>query len=153
MLGYIISKSGGINVKEHKIQSFDVLHKTDLNIYVIKNGEVLYKNDIIFNASCDGHVQVLEWFKRSGYKFKYNKNAINGALYFGYVQVLEWYKRSGYKLKYDRWGLHYVKKFIILNFLFESINPKKVIKWMKHKNINILRLKTKKRYFKGYEKN
>ena len=39
MLGYIISDKEKINVKEHEIKSFDILHKTDLNIYVIENNK------------------------------------------------------------------------------------------------------------------
>jgi hypothetical protein len=43
MLGYIISDKQKINVKEHEIFSFDILHKTDLNIFVIKNNKVCIK--------------------------------------------------------------------------------------------------------------
>ena len=211
MLGYIISKNENINIIEHEIQSFDILRKTHLNIFINKNRRVLYKNNIVKNASIYGHVQVLEWFKRSGYEFKYDEYAINWASNNGYVQVLEWFKHSGYefkynkkainyasanghvqvlewfkhsghefkydknaiigasydghahvlewfkhseyKFKYDSGAIRWAKKIIILKFFIENIKPKKVIKWSKHKNINILRFKAKKRYFKGYEKN
>ena len=56
MLGYIISDKNEINIENHEIQSFDILHKTNLNIFVIKNNEVLYKNDIINNAYYYGHI-------------------------------------------------------------------------------------------------
>jgi hypothetical protein len=133
MLGYIISDKQKINVEEYEIQSFDILHKTDLNIFVIENNNVVYKNNIvnivdgssfhghiqvlewfkksgyefkydewaIFYASEKGHVQVLEWFKNSGYEFKYNKNAINSASKYGHIQVLEWFKNSDYEFKYN----------------------------------------------------
>ncbi len=77
MLGYIISNRAQppddyyICFKKYKVKSFDILHKTDLNIFVIENNKVLYKNDIINNACRYGHIQVLEWFKNSGYEFKY----------------------------------------------------------------------------------
>ena len=104
MLGYIISDKAYINyinINEYEIQSFDILHKTDLNIFVIKNNEVLYKNSIIVNASIYGHIEVLEWFKNSNYKFKYNKNSIIWASKEGHIKVLEWFKNSGYKFKYN----------------------------------------------------
>ena len=100
MLGYIISDKSEINVEKYKIQSFDILHKTDLNIFVVMNNKVLYKNNIIRDASAFGNIQVLEWFKNSGYEFKYDKNAINYASYNGHVQVLEWFKNSDYEFKY-----------------------------------------------------
>jgi hypothetical protein len=47
MLGYIISDKENICIDEHEIFSFDILHKTDLNIFVIENNKVLYKNNYI----------------------------------------------------------------------------------------------------------
>ena len=101
MMGYIISDKNEINVENYEIKSFDILHKTDLNIFVIKNNKVLYKNNIIKNASMHGHFQVLEWFKKSGYEFKYDEWAIFYASEKGHVQVLEWFKNSGYEFKYN----------------------------------------------------
>ena len=113
-MGYIISDKLEINIEEHEIQPFDILHKTNLNflhktnllnIYVIENNNILYSNDIINNASIFGHVQVLEWVKNCGYKFKYVYSAINYASENGQIQVLEWFKNSGYKFKYDEWTI------------------------------------------------
>jgi hypothetical protein len=102
MLGYIISDKHEINVENYEIKSFDILHKTDLNIFVIKNNKVLYINNIINNACKHGNIQVLEWFKNSGYEFKYDENAIDCASQNGNVEVLEWFKNSGYEFKYDK---------------------------------------------------
>jgi hypothetical protein len=55
--------------------------------------------DIIYNASFNGHVHILEWFKNSGYEFKYNVSTISMASHNGHVNVLEWFKNSGYKFK------------------------------------------------------
>ena len=107
MLGYIISDKERINVKEHKIQSFDILHKKDLNIFVIQNNKVFYKNNIINNACKYGHIEVLEWFKNSGYEFNYNEVAIYQASGYGHIQVLEWFKNSGYKFKYNQYAITY----------------------------------------------
>ena len=110
MLGYIISDKDEINVEEHEIKSFDILHKTDLNIFVVMNNKVLYKNNIIRDASAFGNIQILEWFKNSGYEFKYDENAINYASYYGHIQVLEWFKNSGYELKYDKHAINYASE-------------------------------------------
>ena len=128
MLGYIISDKDEINVKEHEIFSFDILHKTNLNIFVIKNNKVLNKNNIINYASFNGHVQVLEWFKNSGYKFKYDKNAI----YFA--------SRNGGHIK-------------VLKFYSNNINIKKLIKWSSNIFIKTIKFKTHNKYLKGYQKN
>ena len=105
MLGYIISDKDKIDVEEYEIFSFNILHKTNLNIFVIENNKVLYKNNIINNACKNGHIQVLEWFKNSGYEFKYDENAIDYASYYGHIQVLEWFKNSGYEFKYDKYTI------------------------------------------------
>jgi hypothetical protein len=102
MLGYIISDKEEINVNEDEIKSFDILHKTDLNIFVVENNEVLYKNDIIFEACLNGHVQVLDWFKKSGYEFKNpDSQIIDEVCSLGYIQILEWLNNNNYKLNYS----------------------------------------------------
>ena len=133
MLGYIISDKNEINVEEHEIFSFDILHKTNLNIYVVKNNQIVYKNYIIENACKYGHIQVLEWFKNSGYEFNFYESQIfDFALQYGNkwfknhgyefkfdcvpsycaavngnTQVLEWFKNSGYKFKYNSLTIGY----------------------------------------------
>ena len=128
MLGYIISDKNEINVKNYEIQSFDILHKTDLNIFVIENNNVLYVNNIIIHASAYGHVQVLEWFKNSGYKFKYKRYAIYCAFRYREVKVLKFYSNN--------------------------INIKKLIIWRNKKIfIKTIKFKTNNKYLKGYQKN
>ena len=181
MLGYIISDKNEINVKKHVIFSFDILHKTDLNIFVIENNKVLYINDIINNTCIYGNIQVLEWFKNSGYEFKYDEWAINNASQNGHIQVLEWFKNSGYEFKYDeeaineasRYGhikvLEWFKNsgyafkynkcifrnnFIkILKFYSINFNIKKLIKWSSNIFIKTIKFKTHNKYLKGYKKN
>jgi hypothetical protein len=111
MSGYIISDKKEINIEDYEIQNFNILRKTNLNIFVIENNKVLYKNYIINNASLYGHVQVLEWFKNSGYEFNYGKETISNASKNGHVEVLEWFKHSGYEFKYDHWAINYTSEF------------------------------------------
>ena len=107
----------------------------------------------IIYASKNGHVQVLEWFKNSGYEFKYNKDAIMWASRNGHIEFLEWFKNSDYEFKYDIMAIN--TKFIkILKFFGYYINIKKLIKWS---NLNVFiettKFKTKNNYIKGYNKN
>ena len=40
----------------------------------------------------NGHVQILEWFKNSNYKFKYYKNAITCASKVKNIKILKWFE-------------------------------------------------------------
>jgi hypothetical protein len=111
MFGYIISDKEEINVEEYEIQSFDILHRTKLNIFVIENKKILYKNDIVYNASRNEHIEVLEWFKNSGYEFEYYEEVINEASINEHIEVLEWFKNSGYEFKYDIWMINYACQY------------------------------------------
>ena len=155
MLGYIISDKEEINVENYKIKSFDILHKTHLNIFVIKNNKLLYKNNIINYAFLHGHVEVLEWFKNSGYEFKYDEDAIDYASLYGHVQVLEWFKNSGFEFKYNRAAYVFITSFIkILKFYCNNINIKKLIKWSNANPFKkTIKFKTPQKYLKGYQKN
>ena len=157
MLGYVISDKEKINVEEHEIFSFDILHKTDLNIFVIENNEILYKNDIINRASKYGHVQVLEWFKNSGYEFKYDEMAIDNASKNGNIQVLKWFKNSGYEFKYNKWAINDASAYghiKVLKIFSKNINIKKLIKWSKKIIfIKTVKFKSHNKYLKGYQKN
>ena len=158
MLGYIISDKNEINVEEHEIKSFDILHKTDLNIFVIENNKVVYKNDIIMNACKNGNIQVLEWFKNCSYEFKYDEWAINHACKNGNIQVLEWFKNSGYEFKYSEntinqpslkghvqvleWFKNSVYEFKYSRYAIINASLNRYIKVLKFysKNINIKKL-------------
>jgi hypothetical protein len=117
MLGYFTSDKYEINVENYKIQSFNILHKTDLNIHIVKYNRVLYSKNIINNACKYGHEKVLEWFKNSGYEFKYDVDAINFAASNGNVNVLEWFKNSGYEFKYDEVAIYYASSYGYIDIL------------------------------------
>jgi ankyrin repeat protein len=134
MLGYIISSEEKINVKENEIQSFDILNKMNLNIFVVENNKVLYKNDIIFNASINGHVEILEWFKKSGYEFNLDciECGIKQASRCGHVKILEWFKNSGYEFKYTEHAI-----------CLASLNGHiKVLDWFKNYGFEFKYIKT-----------
>ncbi|KAG0643384.1 hypothetical protein HOY80DRAFT_946153 [Tuber brumale] len=61
-------------------------------------------------ASSFGHLAVLEWWKNSGLTLNY-LHALKGASYRGEVEVLEWWKKSGLRLVYDKEVLVDATKF------------------------------------------
>ncbi len=140
MLGYIISHKYEINVKEHKIISFDILHKTNLNIFVVDNNGVLYINNIVYNASKHGHVKVLEWYK----------NSFIWASLYENIEILKWFKNNNYIFKYDN-NIFMTKNVKIIYFLRETIHLKKIIKYCYP--IKSMKFKTKNNYIKGYNEN
>ena len=83
--------------------------------------------DAIMDASKNGDFKFLEWFKNSGYKFKYDKLAIIDASRNGHIQVLEWFKNY--------------------------CNIKKIIKILGSYHNKTIKFKTKNNYIKGYNKN
>ncbi len=84
----------------------------------------MYKNNIINFASRYGHVKVLEWFKNSGYEFKYYKCVFETMC----IKILKFY------------GYH--------------INIKKLIKWSTLNIFKkTIKFKTNNKYLKGYQKN
>ena len=59
----------------------------------------------IYNASGNGNVNILEWWKNSGLPLKYYSDAMDCASENGHVNVLEWWKNSGLPLKYDEFAI------------------------------------------------
>ncbi len=182
MLGYIIFEKNKINVKDYKIQSFDVLCKTNLNIFVLKDNKILFKNEIIYNSCFFGYSEILEWFKKSGYNFMYKEHDITTASDKNNIEILKWFKNSGYefrynnssaywaswngnlqilnwfgnnyRLKYDIYAIQDCLNLNVLNFWIKNINIKKIIKWnKKNGHYKTLKFKTKNNYIKGYNKN
>jgi hypothetical protein len=182
MSGYIITEDEKIkDIKKYKIESFDVLHKTNLNIFIIRHNEVLYKNDIITNACIYNHIQVLEWYKKSGYEIMNYEKSIYYTSGCGNVKVLKWFKKSNYKIlcyayyleiaclnhkieilkwfkthsdfKYSFQAIYNTQKYNIFKFFLKNIHIKKIIKFSKQSFLKNIKFKTKNNYMKGYNKN
>jgi hypothetical protein len=138
MLGYIISDKEKINVEEHEIKSFDILHKIDLNIFIVKNNEILsltifdydYELGLLFEnnfeniASKYGYVQLLEWFKKSG-NFYQNINCMRIiSCKYGHIQILEF-------LKY--YDIVYCD---LLYYIACKYGQIQILEWFKNNNIS-----------------
>ena len=54
--------------------------------------DYLYENNIIYWASQNGYVDILNWFKNL--EFKYTNWAIDHASQNGYIEILDWFKNS-----------------------------------------------------------
>lgn len=65
-------------------------------------------DDITDIASCYGHIHILNWLKNeSGFPFKCSSSAIKNASENGQIKTLQWWKDTGLKLKYCRRAIDY----------------------------------------------
>jgi len=62
---------------------------------------ILDNDELINQASSNGHIDILNWWKSSNLKLKYGTCAINIASHNGHINVLNWWKSSGLGLKYS----------------------------------------------------
>ena len=129
MLGYIVSPQKYITVKNHTIHNFDVAcHKQKHDyIFIVENGVILYNNSIVFNACKHGHVQVLNWMKKSKIKIGYAMVDISVACEYGHVEILTWFKNNltlPYNINYVR-GASKNKHIDVLNFLISNFSLQK----------------------------
>ena len=77
-----------------------------LKNYYQNNKNIIVNNRLVITAK-NGHIAVLDWFKNSGFKFKYSKSAINYASENGHIAVLDWFKNSDFEFKYDECAINY----------------------------------------------
>lgn len=61
-----------------------------------------YSKDAIDSACGNGHVAVLDWWKRSGLPLEYSEASLDHASAMGHIPVLEWWKHSGLPLRIGR---------------------------------------------------
>ena len=146
IIGYIISEKEEINIEEHEIKSFDILCKTELNIFLVSSIKTLFrKNDVINTFLMYGKedIKILEWYRNSGYEIKYDINAFNWIFIDGYLQILKWLINYGYKLKYSNKSIYFAQMrghIHILEWLNSKkiMNVKKIIKWITYQNFSKL---------------
>ncbi len=62
------------------------------------------------NASKQGLVSLLDWWKQSGLPLKYTNSAMNWASLECQVAVLEWWKQSGLPLKYCDYAMDWASE-------------------------------------------
>ena len=86
--------------KEQQQVLLNIKLYTDIRFISTKESFRTFRTDIITISSKHGSISLLEWFKNSGYEFKYTFYAIDWASRNGHLRVLEWFKNSGYEFKY-----------------------------------------------------
>ena len=73
--------------------------------FLDKASKLKYTHKSIDDASAGGHINVLDWWLRSGFKMKYTSRAIDMASRNGHINVLNWWLRSGLPLHYSERAL------------------------------------------------
>lgn len=177
MLGYITSKNNTTPVVLcHKIKSFKKINK-NLNdyVFIVGNNKILYSNinkgifmnKLLYHICSYGHIQVLEWYKKSGYEFNdYYSDIFEEVIENDHIDVFKWFKKEKLKIFITEWNIDIIlinNKIEILKWLMINYNNKKMINLMgtstiddeynKKKTIKLIKFKKKYKYLKGYDKN
>ena len=68
-----------------------------------KGSKMIFDNQVLVGATKNGHVKVLEWWKRSGLRVEYKTCDVEEALEDGHegargVEVRRWWARNGLNL-------------------------------------------------------
>lgn len=173
MIGYITTKNIYYpDLKDYKIKSFNKLHKNKGDfIFIVEKNKVLYSksniDDIVVGACNYGHVEVLEWYKKSKYNLIFYDYYFEFIVYYTHLKILDWIFNYKYKINYYK-ILNYFREKIsfenykisfenykILKWMFRHLNNKKMITkiYKKVKNIKIFKFKHRNKYIRGYKKN
>ncbi|KAI9317783.1 hypothetical protein DFJ73DRAFT_880348 [Zopfochytrium polystomum] len=65
-----------------------------------------YGSRAIVDASFNGHIKVLHWWKKSGLALEYSTRTLDSASACGRTDLLQWWKDSRLKLEYSKWAMH-----------------------------------------------
>jgi ankyrin repeat protein len=106
-------KKFDLKITREYIIQLDKYGKIDVLISLqekYKNLIASFASEALTIASCNGHVNVLEWWLKSGLKLKYTEHALILASKYGHVNVLDWWFKSGLPLKYDQHALHWASR-------------------------------------------
>ncbi|QTF49633.1 hypothetical protein qu_742 [Acanthamoeba polyphaga mimivirus] len=105
----------GLNITDNKyimdfassLGKIDFLDKT-------RSLKLSYTNKSLDEASINGHISVLNWWKHSGLKLKYTELSIDGASGRGHIDVLNWWLNlaiySKIKFKYTQQAINSASK-------------------------------------------
>jgi hypothetical protein len=100
----------------------------------------------VANAAENGHINILNWFHKSRYEFKYSEYAINYAARNCHINVLEWFHNSKYEFKYSEAAVDWASENGHINVLewfhnsqYEFKYSKDAINWASENgHINVL---------------
>jgi len=88
-------------------------------------------------ASANGHVNVLNWWKKSGFRLIYDHRAIDYASHNGHIKVLDWWLSSGLDFEYKN-ALTLAsnnEQIQVLNWWVDTL-PKRFCNYAKYTNHN-----------------
>jgi len=66
---------------------------------------VIWTKEAMDNASAHGHVNILTWWRDSGWDMRWTTEAMDGASREGQIAVLDWWKDTGLPLKWTHRAL------------------------------------------------
>lgn len=89
----ILRENNYINCGYNTTQAFANNDVNKLNCLKRSNLIDNIDSNIIDDASDRGHLEVLDWWKKSGFKLDYGIHVVNSASSNGHVEVLDWWKK------------------------------------------------------------
>ena len=115
-----IGSSHNIHIDEYMKIASDNCKINVLNLFkTITDNKFSCHKDIILFASSNNHIDVLEWWKKSGKKLIYDCDAMGNASKNRHLVVLDWWLSSGLEPKYDTQPINHAslyKHFDILDW-------------------------------------
>lgn len=100
----------------------------DMLNYLSETTSFDYSHCAIDWASCNGYVNVLDWFRASDYEFLYSEKAIDFACKNGHECILEWFHTSCYDFLCTENAIDYASK----------MGHEFVLEWFKSNEYNIM---------------
>lgn len=78
-----------------------------------KKSELGFKNSYYtIDLACEnGHLKVIEWFLHNGFDLRYTDNAVDFACRNGHMYILMWFVDSGYEFLYSEYAIAFACKY------------------------------------------
>uniref|UniRef100_A0A6C0E7T6 Ankyrin repeat protein n=1 Tax=viral metagenome TaxID=1070528 RepID=A0A6C0E7T6_9ZZZZ len=101
-----------------------------------------YSNHAMDFSTTNNPIDVLNWWIKSGLPLKYSSEALINASHFNNINLLEWWKNSGLRLEYD-WNKFIVCGSDVVKWWENSGLPINIIKNICHYNYYYLKIDSK----------
>jgi len=82
----------------------------DLTTYALFGLNIFDNTELINQASLNGRIDVLDWWKGSELTFQYDNLSMDLASENDHINVLDWWKNSAFELKYSHYAMDLASK-------------------------------------------